>query len=71
MEAIWEELGMDEEEYAEFLKTVDELEEFPFGYKKQFYVLKEREEGQGERIKPLGLKNICHWMKSAGDRREI
>jgi hypothetical protein len=56
VEAILDDLGMDEEEFIEFLKTLDELEEFPFGYKKRFYVLKEREEGREERIKPLNLK---------------
>ena len=58
MEELRKALGMDEDEFAQFMKTRDEVVDYPAPTRSSYYVLKEEEPVAGERIHIKSLQPL-------------
>lgn len=47
---IYDELGMTKEEFLDFMDCMDEIDDYKTKLRKEFYILKEREEGKEYRV---------------------
>ena len=46
---VYQKLGMSKEEFLDFMDCMDEIDDYKTRVRKDFYILKEREEGKAHR----------------------